>query len=562
MANAWGPRVGKTSEWTSGVSYSGDKYGNKYISTANYKFEVYAYRNNKFNDPRIVYSVLVTAMNAWLASDALIFGDVDADYSRHYWLYSPDGKKSLINTSGIGSGAGQMTTMLDGPFANRQVLGIQQYGPGVDNYDLEIDGLEFLFSKVGTIILKATTNISGISGTTDTQNRAYWYPPYRPFPPENPDPKNPITKGGTSGTSDCISLNRQYKIIKAASGYNCNLSWDPSTTSFTAYGQTWSVQTRMVRGSTEVFGWQQRTSPYVVYGSSLSTGSSYNYYVQRRSPDEGTTYQSNTTTLYTYSIPTLSNLSVSPTSQRANAEIQLTYTRNNKVHDVENNYKTVIWSNHHTDKSYINEFSRDASRTLTSANLKVLFPDTKANNNGVTTGTIYIRRDNVGVSGGNPSSGIVYSSSTLSSNISVYYKPQYAVDKTSLTKRRTNNIGYLYDLTDTVHDDYSFENLYFGWTHDSTSNTAGEVDGYRIVFIDSDGQRYAADIAGGRNVSGNDGYFKDASKGYTVNMDNIRHMTNQKIEITPYYNASNGTKWYGPSQTWDIGIRIFCRKRY
>ena len=392
---------------------------------------------------------------------------------------------------------------------------------------------------------------------------SFYYPPYRPFGPDpdpdgggwNPNPGKPITnETGASGTSDCISLNRQYTIIKADSSHSCNLSWSPNVTSFTVYGQTWKVETRMVRGSTEIFGWQQKESPYTVYGNTLSTGSSYNYYVQRRSPDEGTAYQSNTITLYTYSIPTLSNLSVSPTSQRANAEIKLTYTRNNKTHNIEQDYKTVIWSNY--KNSYINETSRNASRTLTSNDLKTLFPDTKANNKGITTGTVYVRRDNIGVSGGNPSSGIVHSSSTLSSNISIYYTPQYKVDKSSLTKRKTNSGGYLYDLTDTVHDDYSFENLYFGWTHDSTSNTAGEVDGYRIVFIDSDGQRYSADVAGGRNVSGNDGYHKDAVKGYTVNMDNIRHMTNQKIEITPYYNASNGTKWYGPSQTWDIGIVV------
>lgn len=336
------------------------------------------------------------------------------------------------------------------------------------------------------------------------------------------------------------------------------MSWDPNVKSFITYGDSFKVETRMVRGSTEIFGWQQKDSPYKVYGNTLSSGSSYNYYVQRRCPDEGTVYQSNTVTLYTYSKPTLSNLNVSPTSQRANAEINLSYSINNKVHSVENNYKTVIWSNYKGNSSnpYINEHSTSSSRTLTSSNLKALFPDTKANSNGITTGTLYIRRDNVGVSGGNPSSGIVYSSSTLSSNISVYYKPQYAVDKNSLTKRRTNSIGYLYDLTDTVHDDYTFENLYFSWTHDSTSNTAGEVDGYRIVFIDSNGQRYAADVAGGRNVSGSDGHYKDANKAYTVNMDNIRHMTNQKIEITPYYNASDGSKWYGPSQTWDIGIIV------
>lgn len=389
--------------FTTGVTAEGTgTTGIYYISHANFKTTVYAWRDHEFNDPILNVQVLYGETYGYASSDNAVFGDIDARYGSEQWLYAPDG--TLLKSSGSGA-----TSSIDGPFANRVVIpSIGPFSYYFDNKDEQIGDLEWLLAT-DRVETRLFTNIDsfilGISGgKTNSTNVtfSYQYPPYKLFP-ENPiPPPPPIPTGETStsgkditGNNENVIISSTYKISKV--GSTQEVSWTPSTTTGD-YGKT--IKNKVIIENVGTF----ETNPPKSFSTPAPVGSSYLAYAERYYEEfPNVLTRSNCIRLYTYAKPTLTGITLSKytLSPRANTSLRVTLGgANNRQWNFENNFRTGIWSNIKS-KYYIDETNTNYYRDLSLSEIKTMFPDTSASN-GVVDGTIYTNRRNLGVSNGNP----------------------------------------------------------------------------------------------------------------------------------------------------------------
>lgn len=395
------------------------------------------------------------------------------------------------------------------------------------------------------------------------------YPPYRPFPSDGfPSGANDGGGNGGKDVSDgtsTLKTSRTYSISRAGNTTQ-RVSWSP-TTSVGMYGL--GITTKLtLNGST----YTNPSSPYS-FTTPNRVASSYTAKVVRHYtdyPEVMTT--SNTVTMYTYSRPTLTSISLNKynISPRAGESLTLTLNgMNNKTWGIENNFRTGIWSNI-KGKYYIDESSTSSTRNLTLDNIKTMFPDSSASN-GVLNGTIYANRRNLGVSGGNPGSGnLIYETTTYSKGITIQYKPKDKINVDNEPSLDESNSGLVYYKKEsgaqgaklTAGHTWKLENDYDISKMNGVNvkiqypktDTSGVLHGYRIrLYLPNDGSPNA-----GKKWYETYWFTTDYTyTGFISYNDLKRGISGNIIEITPFYvpdgvnknSASSGSFWYGTTVT-------------
>lgn len=392
-------------------------------------------------------------------------------------------------------------------------------------------------------------------------NISIWYPPYRTLFGDEPNPPDPKPIGSTTGGPDIykpsitVTANSTYSISKV--GVSQSISWNPTDTEG-RYAEP--ITNKAVIEKVGEFS----SSP-ANFSTPSPAASSYRAYVERYYTNYPSIMaRSNTITLYTYSQPTLSGITLSKytLSPRAEESLRITLNgMNNKTWGIENNFRTGIWSNIKA-KYYIDETNTNSYRDLSVDNIKTMFPDTSAVN-GVVNGVVKVNRRNLGVSGGNPGSGqLVYETDTRTQNITIKYTPTKPIDPNKEPNNDPSNSGLRYNKREnniqgaklTAGHTWVLPNTYNIGTMTGVDVTiqypktddAGVLNGYRIRLISAnDGSPHA-----------NETYYEhhydttDYTKTFTIPYDIIRRgVSGNIIEITPYYKPSTGGYWYGPTIT-------------
>lgn len=399
-------------------------------------------------------------------------------------------------------------------------------------------------------------------GNAYKENMWFYYPPYRSFPANNADSFPSTSSNGSIDVSDGktkLTNSWTYSITK--SGYTNYLNYSPTTTKG-SYNESITSKA-IIEGTT-----------YDVTGSSRksythnTTGDSYSGYIKRYYTDFPDIYTTSATvSAKTYSVPELSSISSNSTiSPRGDS---LTITLNgidNKVHTVEATYRTGIWSDYKS-KYYIDEASTSNTRTLSTNEIKTMFPDNKADSNGVVSGNIYVTRRNVGVSGGNPNSGTIYETEARSKAIKVYYKPNDSIDPGDepndgdasnsglaffKNENKTQGAKLPKGKTWTLPTDYNINNMTgvdVKIQYPKTS-TSGIISGYKIQLLLPNDGRYANDYVWYETYWYTDKYIYTGTISYN---DLKRGISGNRIRITPFYipsgvsQGSTGSYWYGPT---------------
>ncbi len=385
-----------------------------------------------------------------------------------------------------------------------------------------------------------------------------WYPPYRTLFGDETNPPDPKPIGSTTGGPDIykpnitITANSTYNISKV--GANQSISWNPTDTKG-RYAEP--ITNKAVVEKVGEFN----SSP-ASFNTPSPVASSYRAYVERYYTNYSNIMaRSNTMTLYTYSQPSLSSISLSKTviSPRSGADLRVSlYDMNNKTHNFENTFRTCIWSDY--KNPYLDYETTSAYKDLTSDNIKVMFPDSKASN-GEINSSVKVKRKNLGISEGNPGNGsLVYETEVRTKNLKIQYKPTVPINPDiepnpnnpsnsgiAYYKKEDNRegvkltAGHTWVLPNT-YDISRMNGINIRLQYPKT-DASGVLSGYRIrLYSPNDG-----------SPDSNVMYFEDHWNTtnyidtYFVSYDTLRRgISGNEIEITPYYTASNGEKWYGP----------------
>ena len=434
----------------------------------------------------------------------------------------------------------------------------------VNNMNLTIK--QHINSKIGDKgALGGMDGLTGIKWETNTtadKNITIQFPPYRPFPdnsggkPKLPDPK-PIgsSTGGPdiSNTTLTLEAKSKYKISKV--GLNQQVEWNPTTT-VGSYNEP--ITNKAVIQNVGEFS----TSP-ASFNTPSPEASTYTAYVERYYTNYSEVMaRSNTLTLFTYSKPSLSSITLGKTtiSPRAGETLRVSlYNMNNRTHSIENKFRTCIWSPY--KNPYYDEENESSFKDLTSDGIKIMFPDSKASN-GEINSQVKVKRKNLGISGGNPGNGsLVYETEVRTKNLKIQYKPTVPVNpNVEPNPNNPSNSGIAYYKKE---DNKEGAKLTAGhtWVLPNTydisrmnginvrlqypkTDTSGVLSGYRIRLYSSN------DGSPDSNVK----YFEDHWNTtnyidtYFVSYDTLRRgISGNEIEITPYYISSSGERWYGPT---------------
>lgn len=566
MSEAFGSKCEVISECSDSSSASAEDsniIGTRYWAGITTTLRTYAWRDYEFNDSTLYIKVYVDAASADIGTNATIFKSISATFGRSVYLYKPDGTYgSAKNQNGSYKTFGSQTNI---PLS---LYGFPTFELGtitVTNYD-KYDGTtgnenEILTS--GYIKMWHLAKIDGLgSPATKDYKRYYTIPPYKEIVPTT-FPSGPNNGGGNGGidVSDSktqLKLNKKYSITRAGDTTQ-NISWSPSI-SMGPYNQT--IETRVtVNGSTYNKNGESTysfTTPNII-------GSSYTAVVKRYyTACTSIMTTSNTLTLYTYQKPTLNSISLNKynISARNGESLTLSLDCNNRRWTIENNFRTGIWSNYKA-KYYIDYETTDKSRVLSVAEIKTLAPDTKASN-GVTTATISVNRRNLGVSGGNPSSGnLVYETAEKTATLKVYYKPQVQLNPNdgsiSYFKVENNTRGASIQPKTTwvLPNTYNISNMTgidVRLQYPKT-DTSGVISGYKIELLLPNDGTHGTDYVWKTLY-----YYTEEYDYYArISYDDLkRGISGNRIRITPFYIPSNvnqgntGSYWYGPSTTKDF----------
>lgn len=564
MADAYEDKKSQLTEFpSSATAEKVGSFGSTYTAHGSFKTKILAWRDHEFNDPILNVTVFYDKTYGYAECDRAIFGDIDARFGSEQWLYAPDG--GLLKHSGSGA-----TNSIDGPFENKVVIpAIGPFDYHFTNKDRQLGNLDWLLAdnKVKTRIhVNIDSFIGGLpEGASDSQTRTYdyKYPPYKPVPDWSEDDRDYSNNG--SSTSDgkdiadgggniSVSITRTYTITRA-NNTTQSVSWTPTSTSGSYNLPITNLCTVQHVGTSN-------SSPYIFTTPNI-IGSSYIAWVKRyytNLPDIQA--RSKDITLFTYSKPTLSSITLSKTtiSPRAGESLRVSlYSMNNKTHFIENNFRTCIWSDY--KNPYLDYETTSSYKDLTSDNIKIMFPDSKASN-GEINSQVKVKRKNLGVSGGNPGNGsLVYETGVRTKNLKIQYKPTVPVNPDlepnpndpsnsgiAYYKKEDNRegakltAGHTWVLPNT-YDISRMNGINVRLQYPKT-DTSGVLSGYRIrLYSPNDG-----------SPDSNVKYFEDHWNTtnyidtYFVSYDILRRgISGNEIEITPYYTSSSGEKWYGPT---------------
>lgn len=544
------------------VSVEKEQLVAKYIASVGFEVQIMAWRDNPYSKHLHMAAFIgkgqkILAANNWLLN-------VSADYAADCWGYLP-GKSQTFKVLVHGTIAGNGD--INAPIVGKSDSCAYDY----DNSDKPVDGLVLLGKPVLYSKGHLNSNIQMDGNWADGYAPQDWYnvniqfayPPMKTFgngKGSDDDYSNngsDSTNGIDIGTGgEQLSISSSYSITRAANTTQ-SVSWSPNGTSGTD-GLTIKNECKVEHVGTGNSSPYSFTTPDII-------GSSYTAWVKRYYTDyTNVQARSKTITLYTYSKPTLSSITLSKTviSPRAEESLRITLNgMNNKTWGIENNFRTGIWSNIKA-KYYIDETNTNSYRDLSVDNIKTMFPDTSAVN-GVVNGVVKVNRRNLGVSGGNPGSGqLVYETDTRTQNITIKYTPTKPIDPNKEPNNDPSNSGLRYNKREnniqgaklTAGHTWVLPNTYNIGTMTGVDVTiqypktddAGVLNGYRIRLISAnDGSPHA-----------NETYYEhhydttDYTKTFTIPYDIIRRgVSGNIIEITPYYKPSTGGYWYGPTIT-------------
>lgn len=570
-----------------GIAEYRNAVGVLYLAIAGVKHTVYAWRENKYNDPILHIKVYSDACKLEFGNNAPVGWDMNAKSTV---------QMTALYTPGSPQGPYYSSVRSSGNVDNNNTFGVNTgssslashwwyiYSPGIwnsdeykvtcyDKYpDIKITD-QPLITKVGAMFDVRAYILSG-NGSSASSNasssnghnmRNYLYPPYIPVPSWNDGNKDFSNNG--SSTSDGkdigddsgninLTISKTYSITRA-SDTTQKVSWSPN-------GTTGSHGLTITNVCTVEYIGTSSSSPYSFTTPNV-IGSSYTAWVKRYYTDmTDIQARSKTITLYTYQKPTLNSISLNKynISPRNGESLTLSLDCNNRKWTIENNFRTGIWSNY-KPKYYIDYETTDKSRVLSLAEIKVLSPDSKAVN-GITTATISVNRRNLGVSGGNPGKdSLVYETGTKTKEIKVYYKPQvalnpsdgsisyYKVEKgtrgAQINAKTTWVLPNTYNINDMTGIDVRL--IY------PKTDTSGVINGYKVeLLLPNDGTH-------GTDYVWNTLYFYTEDYDYYARIpyDKLkRGISGNRIRITPFYvpngvsQGSTGNYWYGPSTTKDF----------
>lgn len=546
------------------VSVEKEQLVAKYIASVRFEVQIRAWRDNPYSkhlhmDAFIGKGQKILTANNWLLN-------VSADYAADCWGYLP-GKSQTFKVLVHGTIAGNRD--IDAPIVGKSDGCAYDY----DNSDKPVDGLVLLGKPVLYSKGHLNSNIQMDGNWADGYAPQDWYnvdiqfayPPMKTFV-DNKGSDDDYSNNGSDSTNgtdigtggEQLSISSSYSITRAANTTQ-SVSWSPNGTSGTD-GLTIKNECKVEHVGTGNSSPYSFTTPDII-------GSSYTAWVKRYYTDyTNVQARSKTITLYTYQKPTLNSISLNKynISPRNGESLTLSLDCNNRKWNIENDFRTGIWSNYKS-KYYINYETTDKSRVLSLAEIKVLAPDSKASN-GVTTATISVNRRNLGVSGGNPGKdSLVYETGTKTKEIKVYYKPQvalnpsdgsisyYKVEKgtrgAQINAKTTWVLPNTYNINDMTGIDVRL--IY------PKTDTSGVINGYKVeLLLPNDGTH-------GTDYVWNTLYFYTEDYDYYARIpyDKLkRGISGNRIKITPFYvpegvgkSDSNANRfWYGPSTTKDF----------
>lgn len=546
------------------VSVEKEQLVAKYIASVRFEVQIMAWRDNPYSKHLHMAAFIgkgqkILAANNWLLN-------VSADYAADCWGYLP-GKSQTFKVLVHGTIAGNRD--INAPIVGKSDGCAYDY----DNSDKPVDGLVLLGKPVLYSKGHLNSNIQMDGNWADGYAPQDWYnvdiqfayPPMKTFVDGKGSDDDYSNNGSdsTNGTDigtggEQLSISSSYSITRAANTTQ-SVSWSPNGTSGTD-GLTIKNECKVEHVGTGNSSPYSFTTPDII-------GSSYTAWVKRYYTDyTNVQARSKTITLYTYQKPTLNSISLNKynISPRNGESLTLSLDCNNRKWNIENDFRTGIWSNYKS-KYYINYETTDKSRVLSLAEIKVLAPDSKASN-GVTTATISVNRRNLGVSGGNPGKdSLVYETGTKTKEIKVYYKPQvalnpsdgsisyYKVEKgtrgAQINAKTTWVLPNTYNINDMTGIDVRL--IY------PKTDTSGVINGYKVeLLLPNDGTH-------GTDYVWNTLYFYTEDYDYYARIpyDKLkRGISGNRIKITPFYvpegvgkSDSNANRfWYGPSTTKDF----------
>ncbi len=393
-------------------------------------------------------------------------------------------------------------------------------------------------------------------------NKSIFYPPYRVLGPKDDNLPKPPNNGGGNGGIDIgidggtLKADKKYSITKAVT-HKQSISWNPNST---RGSYNLEIINKIVIGGN--VGTFYTGSPFE-FNTPNIIGGTYNAYIERYYTNyTNIMTTSNTLTLYTYSKPSLTGITLGKytLSPRAGTTLGITFNGiNNRTHSIENNFRSGIWSNI-KGKYYIDEVKTGSYRELSLDEIKTMFPDTSAVN-GIVNGTVYGNRRNLGVNGGNPGNGqLVYETNTYSRGITIKYTPTETIDPNKEPNNDPSSSGLRYNKREnrtqgaklTAGHTWVLPNTYNISSMDGVdvtiqypkTDSSGVLSGYRIrLYSANDGSPHA-----------NEKYYEhhfdttNYTDTFLIPYNDIRRgVSGNIIEITPYYTSSSGVRWYGPT---------------
>lgn len=548
-------------DFTIGVTDEGNILLERFISQFSYKTIVKAYRKKKYNAALLYLDYRISTCFYTQGNTAASVGGlddkIDATYKRSSILYKPDmsGQLKILQDNEVTKHGKHEDSLL---FTEQHVT------LTTENKDTPIPGLKYLLSKTGAVASSARTYILGSSSHASSSeysknvNYAYVYPPYIPL---NADGDS--TYGGLKNADGSVSISSRYLIVKA--GSTNYIYWTPNNTSHSKYSDI-SIHTDLtVNGSTTVnaSSGASHTAPNT-HGTSY-TAKVKRYYVSSDIEDINSfTVESSTLKLYTYSKPTLTGISLSKytLSPRSGESLRVTLNgMNNRTWGVENHFDTKIWSNCNgsSGSPYTNERTTSNYKDYGQGDIRALFPDTSASN-GVVNGTIYTLRRNMGVKGGNPGNGTqIYETGVKQANVKIQYTPKEKINVDDEPNGNDNHSGLAYykcengvrgnkiaaATTWELLNNYDISNMTGIRVNVQYPKTdgSGVISGYRVrLYSAVDGSPKSDTMYYENHFNTSDYNFT-----FTIFYSELRRgVSGNIIKITPYYTASNGTKWYGP----------------
>lgn len=399
--------------------------------------------------------------------------------------------------------------------------------------------------------------------TNSTSNLTFKYPPYKPTIPGPIRDKDLSNNGsdssdgidiGDANNAISLTISKTYSITRA-NDTKQKVSWNPNGT-VGPYNLGITNLCTVSNVGTSSSSPYEFTTPDIIGGS--YTAWVKRYYTNRPQIQA----RSRTITLYTYSRPELSSISLSKSviSPRSGASIRVSlYGTNDKKHNFENTFRTCIWSPY--KDPYLDYETTSTFRDLTADEVKVMFPDSNASN-GEINSQVKVKRKNLGISGGNPGNGnLVYQTGTSTKNLKIQYKPTVPINPDiepnpndpsnsgiAYYKKEDNRegvkltAGHTWVLPNT-YDISRMNGINIRLQYPKT-DASGVLSGYRIrLYSPNDG-----------SPDSNVKYFEDHWNTtnyidtYFISYDTLRRgISGNEIEITPYYTSSSGEKWYGPT---------------